>query len=163
MLAAHTDSASNQGLVDATIAAAAITAGEGGDQTFGLERHLEDFIIDNFTRIFGSRYQLPQNEDEPGGRQFRTDIGPIDILAFDPENNSWVVIELKRGRTSDVVVGQITRYMGWIKRNLCDQEQSVKGLIICTEPDPRLSYSLEIVRDVQVKYYRVSFDLRDEP
>ena len=73
------------------------------------------------------------------GQQFDTDIGPIDILAVEPKSNSFVVIELKKGRPSDQVIGQILRYMGWVKKNLCKDGQAVKGLIICHDPDLKLS------------------------
>ena len=58
-------------------------------------------------------------EDENGneGTQYTTDVGYIDILAEDEKGN-FVVIELKKGRQSDRAVGQLLRYMVWIKKNL---------------------------------------------
>lgn len=72
----------------------------------------------------------------------------------------FVVIELKKGRPSDEVVGQILRYMGWVKQNLCKSGQAVKGLIICRDPDPKLSYALQMTNNIDVRYYSVSFKLR---
>ena len=40
-----------------------------------------------------------------------TEVGTIDILADEPDTNSLVVIELKKGRESDKVVGQTLRYI----------------------------------------------------
>ena len=71
------------------------------------------------------------------------------------------MIELKKGRSSDDVVGQILRYMGWVKEHLCKVNQSVKGLIICKEPDPRLSSAIKMTKRIDVKYYSVSFKLLD--
>jgi hypothetical protein len=48
-----------------------------------------------------------------------------------------VVIELKKGRPSDQVVGQVLRYMGWVKKHLCTNGQAVKGLVICRDHDPK--------------------------
>jgi restriction system protein len=42
----------------------------------------------------------------------------------------YLVIELKKGRSSDVVVGQILRYMGFIKNELAVNGESVRGIII---------------------------------
>ena len=53
--------------------------------------------------------------------------------------------------------------MGWVKKNLCKEGQSVKGLVICHDPDPKLSYALEMTRGIDVRYYSVSFKLRETP
>jgi hypothetical protein len=39
----------------------------------------------------------------------------------------------------------------------------VKGLVICHDPDPKLSYALEMTDNIDVRYYNVSFDLRSTP
>jgi restriction system protein len=57
-------------------------------------------------------------------------------------------------------MGQVLRYMGWVKQNLCTDGQTVKGLIICRDPDPKLSYALEMTDHIDVRYYSVSFKLR---
>ena len=72
---------------------------------------------------------------------FDSDVGPIDILAVEADSNSFVIIKLKKARTSDQVVGQILRYMGWVKKNLCKDGQGVKGIVICREADERFSYA----------------------
>jgi len=38
----------------------------------------------------------------------------LDILAKDPAGK-FVVVELKRDKASDVAVGQILRYVGWVR------------------------------------------------
>lgn len=86
---------------------------------FVLEKYLEDFIVSNFQTIFKGELKLYEDADGNDGQQYVTDIGPIDILAFEPKSNSFVVIELKKGRPSDQVIGQILRYMGWAKQNFC--------------------------------------------
>ncbi|MBU4373033.1 MAG: DUF1016 family protein [Euryarchaeota archaeon] len=73
-----------------------------------------------------------------------------------------VIIELKRGRESDKVVGQTLRYMGWVKKNLAKEGQNVCGLIITFEgdPDSRLKYSLEPIKDlIEVKFYKISITI----
>jgi restriction system protein len=129
---------------------------------FVLEKYLEDFIVSNFGSIFKGELQVYEGE-ESSGQQYHTDIGPIDILAVESSSNSFVVIELKKGQTSDKVVGQILRYMGWVKKNLCQGEQNVKGLVICRDPDPKLSYALDMTNNIDLRYYSVSFALRSTP
>ncbi len=130
---------------------------------FVLEKYLEDFIVSNFQTIFKGELKIYEDADRNDGQQYSTDIGPIDILAVEPKSKSFVVIELKKGRPSDQVIGQILRYMGWVKQNLCVSGQSVKGLIICRDPDPKLAYALEMTNNIDVRYYSVSFKLREAP
>ena len=128
---------------------------------FVLEKYLEDFIVNNFTTIFKGELALFEDDEGSDGQQYTTDIGPIDILAVERTTKSFVVIELKKGRPSDQVVGQILRYMGWVKEKLCVEGQDVKGLVICNEQDPRLTYALSMTNNVHIKYYSVSFKLKD--
>ena len=129
---------------------------------FALEKHLEEFIVSNFQTIFGRNLEVFADEEGVHGQQYPTEIGVIDILAWDSSTQSYVVLELKRGRASDQVVGQILRYMGWVKVNLCKQGQSVRGMVICREPDARLTYAVSMLENVGIKYYKVAFDLRDD-
>lgn len=128
---------------------------------FVLEKYLEDFIVSNFDTIFKGRLKIYEDPDGNDGQQYATDIGPIDILAIEQKSNSFVVIELKKGRPSDTVVGQTLRYMGWVKQILCKNEQTVKGLIICRDADPKLTYALEMTKNIDVRYYTISFKLRE--
>ncbi len=130
---------------------------------FVLEKYLEEFVVSNFHTIFRGQLKIYEDADGNDGQQYGTDIGPIDILAVEPQSQSFVVVELKKGRSSDQVVGQILRYMGWVKKNLCLNGQAVKGLIICRDPDSKLSYALEMTTSIDVRYYNVSFELREAP
>lgn len=130
---------------------------------FVLEKYLEDFIVSNFDTIFRGHLRVFEDSEGNDGQQYATDIGPIDILAIDEKTKAFVVIELKKGRPSDRVVGQVLRYMGWVKRNLCNNGQSVRGLVICRDYDPKLTYALEMTNSIDVRYYSVSFKLKDNP
>jgi len=131
--------------------------------SFFLEKYLEEFVVSNFKTIFKGELEVYEDADGNIGQQYGTDVGPIDILAIEPKSNSFLVIELKKGRPADQVVGQILRYMGWVKRNLCKEGQTVKGLIICRDPDTKLSYALEMTSNIDVRYYSVAFKLREAP
>jgi restriction system protein len=131
--------------------------------SFVLEKYLEDFVVSNFETIFKGQLKLFEDADGNEGQQYATDIGPIDILAVEPASRSFVIIELKKGRPSDQVVGQTLRYMGWVKKNLCSMGQAVKGLIICRDHDPKLAYALEMTSGIDVRYYSVSLRLREAP
>jgi predicted Mrr-cat superfamily restriction endonuclease len=135
-------------------------------QEFVLEKYLEDFIVANFNKIFSGKLELYKDPEDNIGQQYPafTDdgdqIGRIDILARDKISNDYIVIELKKGRESDQVVGQILRYMGWVEQNLCNYGENVRGLIICKEVEPKLIYALKMVSNiVDVKRYKVDFEL----
>ena len=130
---------------------------------FVLEKYLEEFIVSNFDTIFKGSLRIFEDSEGNDGQQYATDIGPIDILAIEEKNNAFVVIELKKGRPSDRVVGQILRYMGWVKKNLCENRQTVRGLVICREHDQKLEYALEMTNNIDVRYYSVQFKLRENP
>lgn len=57
-------------------------------------------------------------------------VGRTDLICLDEKDN-YVVIELKVVDSSDVVIGQIQRYMGYIQENWAEKEnKQVKGIII---------------------------------
>ena len=102
---------------------------------FQMEKHLEEFIIANWNSLdIGKDYDLHEEYIEKNKKKtrkkFKTDTGEIDIFALSKDKKTFLVIELKKGRLSDKVVGQIQRYMGYIKQEIATDEQSVKGLII---------------------------------
>ena len=68
------------------------------------------------------------------------------------------MIELKKDRTSDDVVGQIARYMGWVQKNKANGA-SVRGIIIANESDARLTYALTQIPNVELLLYKVDFTL----
>ena len=67
---------------------------------------------------------------------------PKHILAISKDRNTFLVVELKKGRVSDNVVGQIQRYMGYVKEDLAEPHQEVKGIIIGSEDDLRNTQGL---------------------
>lgn len=129
-----------------------------GQGLFYMEKQLEDFIIHNWEATeLGKKYDLIVEEGVLLSQQYRTDIGPIDILATDKKTGGYVVIELKKDQTSDDTVGQIARYMGWIKKT--KNADNVKGVIIAGQYDKKLDYALEMVPNIEVFLYEVNFKL----
>ena len=126
---------------------------------FALEKHLEDFLVANWSQTpLGKKYDIYKDEDN-FGQQFPTDTGPIDILAISKDNKEVLVVELKKGRASDKVVGQIQRYMGYIKSEIANDNQEVKGLIIGLRDDLGLKHAISINPDIEFRKYQIRFDL----
>lgn len=128
--------------------------------TFALEKHLEDFLVQNWSQtLLDKDYDVYQEEGELVGRQFPTDTGAIDVLAISKDKKTLLVVELKRGRASDNVVGQIQRYMGYVKEELAEPNQKVQGVIIALEDDIRIKRALSVANDIDFYKYQVSFKL----
>lgn len=128
--------------------------------TFALEKHLEDFLVTNWeSTSLGQTHDIFSEEDELIGQQYPTDTGPVDILAISKDKTELLVIELKKGRASDSVVGQIQRYMGYVMSELAEPSQSVKGVIIALEDDKKIRYALKVNPSISFYRYQVKFNL----
>jgi len=66
---------------------------------------------------------------------------------------------LPTGRASDVVVGQIQRYMGYVSEELAEDGQEVRGLIIALEDDTRIKRALVVTKGIDFYKYEVNFKL----
>jgi RecB family endonuclease NucS len=119
------------------------------------ERLVEDFLEKNLNH-FEKGLTLYQDENKVPGRQYSTDVGTIDLLCVDKDKN-FVVIENKKDKGSDRTVGQIARYMGWIKQELANNKPP-RGIIIAHERDIKLEYAASVVGNLEIKYYKI--DLR---
>lgn len=132
-----------------------------GEAAFGLEHQLRDFIAQNIESIpvDGRRLRLYVDPTGNDGVEFSTAVGRIDILAVDKETGAFVVFELKRGRTPDSVIGQLARYMGWLKSTLA-KDAEVRGVVVAKQIAPNLRYAVKAVPNVSLFEYEVSFTLK---
>jgi restriction system protein len=127
---------------------------------FALEKHLEDFLVQNWVQTdLGKEYDIFSEDGELVGQQYPTDTGPMDILAIKKDKSELLVVELKKGRASDVVVGQVLRYMGFVMQDLAETGQAVRGVIIALDEDKRLRRALVATPMVDFYRYQVSFKL----
>ena len=70
-----------------------------------------------------------------------------------------MVVELKKGRASDVVVGQTLRYMGFAAQELAEPNQRVRGVIIALDDDQRIRRALAATPNIAFYRYSISFKL----
>jgi restriction system protein len=127
---------------------------------FALEKHLEHFLVENWSKTeLGATYDIYTEDGQLVGQQYPSDTGPIDILAISKDKKTLLVVELKRGRASDRVVGQIQRYMGYVKDELAEADQQVKGVIIALEDDLRMRRALSVTQNIEFYRYQLSFKL----
>ena len=83
----------------------------------------------------------------------------MDILAVSKDNKTLLVVELKKGRSSDAVVGQCQRYMGYVKEELAEKNQDVRGVIIAFEDDKKIQRALSVTQNIEFYTYKINFQL----
>lgn len=127
---------------------------------FAMEGQLRDFIIENISRIpvAGRLLGMYRDADGRDGREYPTDVGRIDILATDDAGN-FFVFELKLDRGPDRALGQLARYMGWIKIHLA-KDRNVRGVVVARAIDEKLRYAACVMPNVELLEYEVEFRLR---
>ena len=97
------------------------------DSEFAYERDLRDYLTKNLHLI---EQGLKLYHDEGiSGIEFPVGGRFVDILAVDAQGG-YVVIELKVFKGYDRVVGQLLRYIGWIRKNQAEPGLKVRGVII---------------------------------
>ncbi len=127
---------------------------------FALEKHLEDFLVQNWENTkLGEEYEIYKEDGNKIGQQFPTDTGKIDILAISKDKKELLVVELKKGRASDAVVGQVQCYMGYVQDVLAEKGQKVKGVIIAFEDDDRIQRALSVASNIDFYSYKINFKL----
>jgi len=124
---------------------------------FGFEKDLQNFLVKNLDLIEPG-LKLYENEgitgiEYPVGNRF------VDILATD-SNNDLAVIELKVSKGYDRVIGQILRYMAWIEKNLGDESQKVRGMIIARQISEDLKLACSKITDVELMEYELSVKIK---
>lgn len=127
--------------------------------SFALEAHLEEFLVKNWPHTeLGKDYDIYE-EDGIMAQQYDTDTGPLDILAISKDKKRLLVVELKKGRASDAVVGQTLRYMSFVHDELAEDGQMVLGAIIAHEDDQKIRRALTMTPNIVFYRYNVSFNL----
>lgn len=97
------------------------------------EAAMESWLVNNLERIErGLTLVQSQYETSAAGR--------IDILARDARDN-FVVVELKRDKASDAALGQLLRYLGWVRLSLSETDL-VRGFVIGEDVDPHMEYAI---------------------
>lgn len=139
------------------------SATQAADDSYGvfaLESHLRDYLAKNLPTLPGhtAPLQLYVDRDGRDGVEYQTDVGPIDLLAVDA-NQNFVVLELKLRDGPDKALGQILRYMGWVKTHKSG-DKTVSGVILASQITEKLKYAATQVPHVGLMEYRLAMSLK---
>jgi hypothetical protein len=66
---------------------------------------------------------------------------------------------LKRANSPDRAVGQVARYMGWVKQTI-GKDKEVYGVIVAKAISDKLRFARSVVPNVLLFEYQVTFTLR---
>ena len=86
----------------------------------------------------GKEYDIYELDGEIVGQQFPSDTVSLDILAISKDRKTFLEVELKKGRVSDNIVGQIQRYMGYVKEDRAERNRHVIGIITGSRDDVKI-------------------------
>lgn len=111
-----------------------------------IDTYFPGYKVANINGKSGFKYKIPE-----------FGVGEIDLLCKD-KNNNFVIIEFKKRKGSDETVGQTLRYIGWVKKNLCKNNQKVNGIIVCREYKPKIKYAAEAIGGV-LRYFETPFKI----
>jgi RecB family endonuclease NucS len=139
---------------------AAAESDEAEEAAFRFEIQLRDFIAQNLSAIdlHGPKLRLYVDEEGRNGVEYPTPVGPIDILATDAAG-AFYVFEIKRARSPDHAIGQLTRYMGSLRKKFgpC---RPINGVIVAREITDNLRYAIAVIPGVSLFEYEVEFRLK---
>jgi len=96
--------------------------------------------------------------------EFSTGVGRPDILLTHKTDSRVCVVELKESNSSDRAVGQLLKYVGWVRDHLDDldvsEDADVEGRLIVSGPTEKLEYALSAVQNFTLHQYNINVELR---
>lgn len=125
------------------------------------EKILEDLIEDKILKgqkVFDKKLKIYEDEINYGRQLVAGNYGRIDLLAKESDEDNLIIIELKKGKSDDAVVGQISRYISWVKNNLAKNNQDVNGIICVYESSEVLDMSVDNIPNIEVYEYGLEFN-----
>jgi len=128
-----------------------------GSAEFAYEKDLRNYLARNLAVI--ERGLTLYEEEGINGIEFPVGGRFIDILAVD-SLGAFVVIELKVSRGYDRVVGQLMRYMAWIRKNQAEPGQKVRGMIVAREISEDLLLACSLLANAELFEYELSLALK---
>ena len=125
--------------------------------SISFEKDLEEHIAKNLKQI--EKGMSLYKKGKKSGRQYKIDFGFIDLLAKD-KNDDFVVIELKVGKATYAVIGQVLSYIGWVRQNLA-KNKKVRGIIIADDFHEKVKFAAKEIPNLLLKQYEVSFSFKN--
>lgn len=118
----------------------------------GLETEVRRFLARNLHLVEPG---LRPHPDYPEVEEYVTDVGRLDLFCEDAAGRP-VVIEVKAAEPTDQAVGQIARYLGWIKETYPDAP-GVRGVLLAPSVQwVGVKAVQRAVPGLEIRRYRIS-------
>jgi hypothetical protein len=119
----------------------------------GGEEKIERKIAENPEMLNPFGYHLELYKEKgitETGRQVGCGIGAwgrIDLLCYDKKRKVYVVIEIKDTKAYDKTLGQISKYIGWVKNRIAGRVP-VEGLVVSRGADKGFIFGMKAMKRV---------------
>ncbi|HLL88073.1 MAG TPA: endonuclease NucS domain-containing protein [Tepidisphaeraceae bacterium] len=130
-----------------------------GSSEFAYEHDLRDYLAKNLQLIEPGLRLYEDAQEDVNGIEFPAGGRFIDILAVD-KSGGYVVVELKVSRGYDRVIGQLLRYVSWIRQHHADDGQTVRGVIVSRQVTDDLRLACCDLNSISLFEYQLSVSLR---
>jgi hypothetical protein len=124
--------------------------------SFSYEKDLQDSLFLQAKELFPG-YEVFGNNVE--GKEYNIYGKKIDLLLENKAENKLLVIEMKAGLADFKVFGQISMYMGPLKKKYPDKE--IFGVIIAKEIDDSLKMAISSNEKIKAMTYKVKIALEE--
>ena len=130
-----------------------VNSADAASASFGYERDLQRTFCSQISALFPG-YNIIGREYQIRGKR-------IDVLLEHADNKDLLVVELKAGQADWAAFGQISMYIGMLRKQPGLSERKIEGVIIANAIDDGLLFACETSPDISVKTYRMSIELED--
>jgi hypothetical protein len=125
---------------------------------FAYEAELRNNLAKNLGSIEPGLRLYRDEDGEFNGLEFPVGGRRIDILAVD-KGGDYVVIELKVSRGHERTIGQLARYMGWIRKNLAGEKRT-RGMIVASKITEDLKLAAAVIPNVSLVEYQMALTFK---
>jgi len=124
---------------------AAVEQAEQAKDEVLLEAAIEQYLVDHWAETPFAERGVHLHD-----RQYNIPTGIVDLLGWQREQHAWWVVELKKGKAEDRVIGQLLRYTGWMRAERLRPKEDVRGVILAREASDRLKYAVTEIPHAEI-------------
>ncbi len=130
-----------------------------GPGDFAYEEDLRNYLAEHLHLIEPGLTLYKDEQEGLIGIEYPVGGRYIDILAVSAHGD-FVVVELKVSRGHERVVGQLMRYMGWVRLNLAKGSQKVRGVIVARRISEDLKIACSELKHAELLEYEMAISLK---
>ena len=128
-------------------------------QQFSSEKLLEDELtlrLEAGMSVFGMNLHIYNHKGDFYGRQYPFEMGRLDLLCEDKNENLYI-IELKKDSGYDDAYVQTAQYVAWFEKAPISQGKKVYGIICLNAPTPELVRKVRNDPRIRLFEYQISY------